>query len=63
MEVLLFILAFLLGFSAGALVVFLRKNEPQKIAGEQTPVMDGALLTQYLNFMNYDGTERGQRGE
>lgn len=65
MEALFFLLAFLLGFSAGALVVFLKGFKPQnRLTNEASePYEDAELFSQYLNFMKYDGTQRGQKNE
>ncbi len=65
MEAIIFLLAFLLGLSAGALTVFLTAKAPSKTdATENSEAYENSgLLSQYINFLKYDGTERGQKDE
>lgn len=64
MDFLVFISAFALGLSTGALIFILKRSAVQVQAPTITDLEENAkMMRQYLNFMNYDGTERGQKNE
>ena len=61
MEIIFAVLCFLNGLALGAGVMFLRGRGAHNEGVDEEAQQRGSMAAQVENFLNYDGTSRGQR--